>query len=111
MVDQRTQHGRGRRTAERADKGPVVVAGMSLPAAVARRDSCGVVEKMRRPGEHYPAPASSAVIARSEATKQTILPCGTMDCFAALAMTRASRNIAAQAAKYNDVGGKGSCGV
>src|ERR1700736_4871710 len=27
------------------------------------------------------------VIARSEATKQSILPCGAMDCFAALAMT------------------------
>ena len=47
MLDQRPQDGRGGGAAERADKGPVVLAGMALPAAVAGGDLRGVVEKMR----------------------------------------------------------------
>src|SRR3977135_1015674 len=52
MIDQRPQD-RGRRgAAERADKGPVVVAGPSLPAAVAGGHTRSVVEKVLGPGQH-----------------------------------------------------------
>src|SRR5882757_9107100 len=47
MVDQRAQDGGGRAAAERADKGPVIRAGLALPAAIAGGDPRGVVEKMR----------------------------------------------------------------
>jgi hypothetical protein len=38
MVDQRAQDGGGRAAAERADKGPVIRAGLALPAAIAGGD-------------------------------------------------------------------------
>jgi hypothetical protein len=37
-------------------------------------------------GTSMPSGAVHPIIARSEATKQSRLPCGSMDCFAALAM-------------------------
>jgi len=52
MVDQRPQDGRSRRTTERTDKGPVVLAGLALPAAVAGGDLGGVVEQVRCFCEH-----------------------------------------------------------
>ena len=52
MVDQRAQDGRGRAAAERADKGPVVRAGLALPATVAGGNFRGVVKTMRGFGEH-----------------------------------------------------------
>ena len=52
MIDQRPQNGRRRRAAERADKGPVIIAGPPLPAAVAGGNGSGVVEQMRCLGEH-----------------------------------------------------------
>ena len=47
MIDQRPQDGRRRHAAERADKGPVIIAGLPLPAAVAGGNARGVVEQMR----------------------------------------------------------------
>ena len=52
MVDQRAQDGRRGRAAERTDKGPVVVTGVPLPAAVAGGDAGGVVEWVRKLGVH-----------------------------------------------------------
>src|SRR5438034_11210083 len=52
MVDQREQDGGGRAPAERPDKGPVIRAGLALPAAIAGGDTRGVVEKMRGCGQH-----------------------------------------------------------
>ena len=46
MLDQRPQHGGGGGAAERADEGPVIVAGLALPAAVAGGDPRGLVEQM-----------------------------------------------------------------
>jgi hypothetical protein len=52
VIDQRPQdRGRGC-AAERADKRPVILAGLPLPAAVAGAHPRGVVEKVRRPGQH-----------------------------------------------------------
>ena len=47
MIDQRPQDGGGGGAAERADKGPVILAGLALPAAIAGGDLRGIVEKMR----------------------------------------------------------------
>src|SRR5882672_5633850 len=52
MVDQRPQDGGGGGAAEQADKGPVILAGLALPAAVAGGNLRGVVEQMRCFGEH-----------------------------------------------------------
>ena len=46
MVDQRAQDGGGRAAAERADKGPVIVAGPPLPAAVTGGNPRRVVEQV-----------------------------------------------------------------
>src|SRR5581483_457940 len=47
MLHQRAQDRRSREAAERADEGPVIGAGASLPAAVTGGDPRGVVEEMR----------------------------------------------------------------
>src|SRR5579862_7559169 len=47
MLHQRAKDRRRREAAERADKGPVVRAGASLPTAVAGSDAGGVVEEVR----------------------------------------------------------------
>src|SRR4030081_1416474 len=52
MIDQRPQDGGGGGAAERADKRPVIVAGPPLPAAVAGGHPRGLVEQMRRLGQH-----------------------------------------------------------
>jgi hypothetical protein len=46
MIDQCPQDRRRRDAPERADKGPVVVAGPSLPAAIAGSDPRGFVEQV-----------------------------------------------------------------
>jgi len=46
MLDQRPQNGGGGDAAERPDKGPVVIAGLALPAAVAGGDAGGLVAEM-----------------------------------------------------------------
>jgi hypothetical protein len=56
MIHHRAQDRRSRAAAERADKRRVIVARVSLPAAVAGRDFRCVVEQMRRPGEHEDLP-------------------------------------------------------
>src|SRR3979411_1319054 len=68
MIDQRPQDGGGGGSAERADEGPVIVAGLPLPAAVAGANPRGVVEKMRSFAKHQNsrnASGASPVIARS----------------------------------------------
>jgi hypothetical protein len=46
VIDQRPQNGGGGRSAERADEGPVIVAGLPSPAAVTGGNPRGVVEKV-----------------------------------------------------------------
>jgi len=52
VIDQRPQDGGGGGAAEWADKGPVILAGLALPAAIAGGDLRGIVEKVRGLGEH-----------------------------------------------------------
>jgi hypothetical protein len=52
MIDQRPQNGGGGGAAERADEGPVIVAGLPLPAAVTGGHPRGFVEKVRSLGQH-----------------------------------------------------------
>ena len=79
MVDQRPQDGGGRAAAERADKGPVVRAGLALPAAIAGGDLRGVVEKMRGFGQHETLPSLRARAKQSRGDKASV------DCFVAYA--------------------------
>src|SRR5258708_1692186 len=52
VIDQRPQDGRGGRSAERADEGPVIVAGLPSPAAVTGGNPRGIVEKVLGFGKH-----------------------------------------------------------
>src|SRR5690349_1105401 len=62
MLDQRAQNGCGGYAAEWSDEGPIVVAGVALPATVAGRNARGVVEGVREFCVHgwssMPAPSS-----------------------------------------------------
>jgi hypothetical protein len=53
VIDQCPQDGGGGCSAERADEGPVIVAGLPSPAAVAGGNPRGVVEKVLGFGEHF----------------------------------------------------------
>src|ERR1700727_2466376 len=81
MLDQGSQDRGRRRSAERPDKRPVIVAGASLPAGVAGSDLGGVVEKVFCHSQHEtfsiserlndsPAPSLRAKPSNPEATKQ-----------------------------------------
>ena len=52
VIDQRAQDRGGRGSAERADESPVIVAGPSLPNAVARGNPRSIIEKVLRPCQH-----------------------------------------------------------
>src|SRR6202158_4221712 len=56
MIDQRPQDRGGGGAAERADEGPVIVAGPTLPAAVLGGHPRGVVEQERSLGKHMIPP-------------------------------------------------------
>jgi hypothetical protein len=56
VIDQRTQDSCSGYAAERADKGPIIVAGPPLPATVAGGDPGSFVEKVRAPGRQRVAP-------------------------------------------------------
>src|SRR6266403_1540904 len=91
VIDQRPQDGGGRRSAERAEEGPVIIAGLPAPAAVTGGNPCGIVEKVLGFCEHFhtfrhceepTGPAFGGPMINS-ATKQSILTLrGEMDCFA-----------------------------
>jgi hypothetical protein len=99
MINQRPQDRRRRGAAERADKRPVVIAGPSLPAAVAGGDPCGLVEQMWRPGMHESSRNDDAVSFVIACDKRRAFAQGSvadeaiqsvqpfLDCFASLAMT------------------------
>src|SRR5882724_4361269 len=67
LIDRRPQDSGGRRPAERADEGPVIVAGLPAPAAVAGGDPRGIVEKVWGLGQHRHCERKRS---NPEATKQ-----------------------------------------
>src|SRR5258708_11598880 len=117
VIDQCPQDGGGGCSAERADEGPVIVAGLSSPAAVTGGNPRGVVEKVLGFGKHFHSFRHCEPTGRANArpmtgsAKQSRSNEASLDCFVAplLAMTLwlfCSQH-RGNSVEFNDAGGNG----